>query len=213
MSLVSYSQSQISGQILDGRTNQPIKAAKVIVMKNEIIATQTKKDGKFKLKGVNPLDTILFMSDGYSSAETVVGNGKIFKVVLFSERKEKDIDVGYGSQSAKSLTSSVTVLTANDFNKVLDVDIYSYLRGKVPGLHITQNASNPSDTPKIMLRGTGSLSGTYEPLIVIDGVQNASLQNLDPNDVASVTVLKDGSSQAIYGSQASGGVIIIKTKR
>ncbi len=212
-SISAYTQSNISGQIIDAITNEPLKAAKIIVNGDVNKAVLTDKKGKFKIKKINPLDAILFVADGYAPAQVIAGNAAVFKVVLFTISPDKDVEVGYGAQSSRSLTSSVTVLSTNEFNKVIDVDIYSYLRGKVAGLHVIQNASNPSERPKIMLRGTGSLSGTYEPLIVIDGVQNASLQNLDPNDVASVTVLKDGSSQAMYGSQASGGVIIIKTKR
>ena len=208
-----YCQSDIVGHIFDGTNNKPLKEAQILVNGNGEKLTLTNKKGKFKLKAIRPLDSILFLAKGYLPAVVVAGNASSFKVLLFPENKEKIVEIGYGGQSSRSLTSSITVLTTNDFNKVIDVDIYSYLRGKVAGLHIIQNVSNPSEKPKIMLRGTGSLSGTYEPLIIIDGVQNASLQNLDPNDVSSVTVLKDGSSQAMYGSQASGGVIIIKTKR
>jgi iron complex outermembrane receptor protein len=185
----------------------------VIVNNKEFASFKTDKKGKFKIKSINPADSMLFLADGYASANTVIGNAKSIKVILFPITKDEAVDIGYGSQNSKTLTSSVTVLSSNDFNKVVAVDIYSYLRGKIPGLQIIKNSSSSLTRPQIMLRGTGSFSGTYEPLIVIDGIQNASIENLDPNDVASVTVLKDGSAQAIYGSQASGGVILIKTKK
>ncbi|MEY3421399.1 MAG: hypothetical protein RIR48_1691 [Bacteroidota bacterium] len=213
LSFVTFCQNKVSGYIIDAQSNKPIQNAKVLLVGKSTEEIPADKKGRFKINDADTKDTLMFYADGYTSASIEVGSAKKMKIMLFSQNRNEHIDIGYGTQSAKSLTSSVTVLESSDFNRVLEADIYSYLRGKVPGLHIIQNASNPSNQPKIMLRGGGSLSGTYEPLIVIDGIQNASLSNLDPNDVASVTVLKDASAQAIYGTQANGGVLIIRTKR
>lgn len=212
--MIGYCQSQVSGYIIDASTEKPINSAIIVkVGANQTKPTYTDKKGKFKLFDISTTDTLMFSAVGYSSATLAVGNATKIKVILFATNKSESVDVGYGNQSSKSLTSSVMVLESENFNKVINADIYSYLKGRVPGLQILKTGSNILDQPKIMLRGGGSLSGTYEPLIVIDGVQNASLTNLDPNDVGSVTVLKDASAQAIYGSQANGGVIIIKTKK
>lgn len=214
LSISGYSQNKVSGNIIDAVTEKPIKAATIIkVGKNQNKPVFTDKKGKFSMAEVNSTDTLIFSADGYSSATLAVGNATKIKVILFATSKSESVEVGYGNQSTRSLTSSVKVLEVEDFNRVINADIYSYLKGRIPGLQILKTGSNILEQPKVMLRGGGSLSGTYEPLIVIDGVQNASLTNLDPNDVGSVTVLKDASAQAIYGSQANGGVIIIKTKK
>jgi TonB-dependent SusC/RagA subfamily outer membrane receptor len=205
-------QNKITGQIIDAVSEKPIYAAFIVKVGHGSKPILTDKHGKFKLSGMEKDDTLMFSATGYTPTMTEVGNAKKIKVLLNPEKKENSVEIGYGSQDAKSLTSSVVVLEAKDLNKVLAPDIYSYLRGKVPGLQVEAYGYNPAVAPRIMLRGAGSFSATYEPLIVIDGVQGASLINLDPNDVKSVTVLKDASAQAIYGSRAAGGVIIIKTK-
>ena len=208
----SYGQNKITGQIVDASTDKPIKEAFIVKVGHGSKPTLTDKMGKFKLSGAETYDTLMFSATGYIPTMVAVGNSKKLKVLLSPEGKANTVEIGYGSQDTRSLTSSVVVLESKDLNKVLAPDIYSYLRGKIPGLQVEAYGYNPAVAPRIMLRGAGSFSATYEPLIVIDGVQGASLINLDPNDVKNVTVLKDASAQAIYGSRAAGGVIIIKTK-
>ena len=207
-----FSQSQVVGNIYDANSEKPIKSAFVVHLGKNAKPILTDKYGKFKVSGLDQNDTLMFTAKGYIPTMIAVGTAKKMKVLLSPQIEENNYEIGYGSQNSKSLTSSVFVLESKDFNNVLAPDIYSYLRSKIPGLHVEAYGPNPAIAPKILLRASGSFSNIYEPLIVIDGVQNASITNLDPNDVKSLTVLKDASAQAIYGSQANGGVIIIKTK-
>lgn len=93
-------------------------------------------------------------------------------------------------------------------------NIYEFIRGKVPGLNIQGDVNSPNSKPRIMLRGISSLNqDAAEPLVVIDGIPGASLNTVDPNEVAKISVLKDASAQAIYGTRAMGGVILITTKK
>jgi TonB-dependent starch-binding outer membrane protein SusC len=203
----------VKGKVVDGLTNEPISNVEIKTKKTSEVAKSNEK-GDFELSNLKKNSKVTFSLDGYTSAGVKLTENATIKVVLFPYKDPKStVDMGYGEQSSRSVTSSVTVLESSELNKEVSADIYSYLRGKVPGLSVMRATSNVTDEPQLMLRGTAGLSGNYAPLIVIDGIQGISLTSLDPNDVASVTVLKDSSAQAIYGSQASGGVIIIKTKR
>jgi TonB-dependent starch-binding outer membrane protein SusC len=210
-SIPCFCQIKIQGMVIDGVTKKPLKDASIVLNNAEKII-KIKKNGKFSFEAKS-LDSVSFLAPNYSSAATTIGTSKFFKVELFPiEVKAEKTDIGYGAMDKKQMTSAVTVVEEKDFNKVIATDIYQYLRGKVPGLTIKSDSGNPTNEPTITLRGGGSFSN-ISPMIVIDGAQNASLGGLDPNDVANVTVLRDGSAQAIYGSQASSGVIIIKTKK
>jgi TonB-dependent starch-binding outer membrane protein SusC len=202
----------VKGQVVNGLTNEPISNVKIKTKKTSEVAKSNEK-GDFELN-LKKNSKVTFSLEGYTSAGVKLTKNATIKVILFPYKDPKGtVDMGYGEQSSRSVTSSVTVLESSELNKEVSADIYSYLRGKVPGLSVMRATSNVTDEPQLMLRGTAGLSGNYSPLIVVDGIQGISLTSLDPNDVASVTVLKDSSAQAIYGSQASGGVIIIKTKR
>ena len=120
--------------------------------------------------------------------------------------------VGYGSQEKKEITSSVVALDAEDFNQGNVNDPTQLLQGKVPGLSIYNKGGNPNGGATIRLRGISTVGANVQPLVVIDGVIGASLDNVDPNDIATVNVLKDGSAAAIYGSRGSAGVILVTTK-
>jgi TonB-dependent starch-binding outer membrane protein SusC len=209
MSCIAFGQSKITGQILEAESQKPIASAFVVLVGKNAKPTITDKKGQFKISNLQENDTLMFTANGYIPTMIAVGSAKKIKVILSPDGNKTAVDVGYGTQNSNSITSSVVVVESKDFNNVVSSDIYTYLRGKVPGLNIDNR--NPAQ-PKISLRGSGNFSNYYEPLIVIDGVQNASLTTVDPNDVKSVTVLKDASASAIYGTQGNGGVIIIKTK-
>ena len=120
--------------------------------------------------------------------------------------------VGYGTQEKKEITSSVASVKAEDFNKGVVNDPAQLLQGKVAGLSITRPGGDPNDGFNIRLRGVSTFGANAEPLVVIDGVIGASLATVDPNDIESIDVLKDGSAAAIYGTRGSSGVILVTTK-
>jgi len=120
--------------------------------------------------------------------------------------------VGYGTQEKKEITSAVTSVKSEDFNKGTVNDPVALLQGKVAGLNITRAGGDPNGGFNIRLRGVGTIGANAEPLIVIDGVIGGSLSTVDPNDILSMDVLKDGSAAAIYGSRGGSGVILVTTK-
>lgn len=159
-------------------------------------------------------ETLVFSFVGYITKEVLVGNQTTINVALepdFAELEEV-IVVGYGSQEKKEITSSVVSLDAKEFNKGNVNDPAQLLQGKVPGLSIYNKGGNPNGGPTIRLRGISTVGSNASPLVVVDGVIGASLDNVDPNDIETVNVLKDGSAAAIYGSRGSAGVILVTTK-
>ncbi|NJL76631.1 MAG: TonB-dependent receptor plug domain-containing protein, partial [Saprospiraceae bacterium] len=119
---------------------------------------------------------------------------------------------GYGTAKAKEVTSAITSIKAEDFNKGNISDPTQLLQGKVAGLTISRPGSNPNGGFNIRLRGLGTLGANTQPLVIIDGVLGADLNTVDPNDIASIDVLKDASAAAIYGTRGGSGVILITTK-
>lgn len=159
-------------------------------------------------------ETLVFSFVGYITKEVLVGNQTTINVALepdFADLEEV-IVVGYGSQEKKEITSSVVALDAKEFNKGNVNDPAQLLQGKVPGLSIYNKGGNPNSGATIRLRGISTVGANVQPLVVVDGVIGASLSNVDPNDIESVNVLKDGSAAAIYGSRGSAGVILVTTK-
>ncbi len=212
ISLPVFGQKILSGKIIDQSTARAIKNVDVIINEGKF-KTKSDKDGNFKIVSMNEKDTLKFFHEKYISENTIVGNAKDFSVNLELLPEGKASEVGYGKQDNKSMTSSVTTLESDNFNKGPINDIYQLIRGRVPGLSIQYNSPHSTERATILLRGGSNFSQSVEPLIVVDGVAGVSLGSVDPNDVDTVTVLRDASSQAIYGSRATGGVIIIKTKR
>ena len=135
----------------------------------------------------------------FAMAALVVGCGTSKQAVL----DEDQVDVGYGTQSKRTMTTAVSNVKVKKTDSQTYSDMYAYLRGRVPGVMVT------SDN-RIIIRGIGTNSDATDPLILVDGVQMTDLSTINPSDVKSVDVIKDGSS-AIYGMQGANGVIIIKT--
>jgi TonB-dependent starch-binding outer membrane protein SusC len=126
---------------------------------------------------------------------------------------EEVVVVGYGTLKSKEVTSSITTIKAEDFNKGNVNDPSQLLQGKVAGLAISRPGGDPNGTFNIRLRGLSTVGANVQPLVIIDGVPGASLNSVDPNDIASMDVLKDGSAASIYGTRGSSGVILITTKK
>ncbi len=123
------------------------------------------------------------------------------------------VNVGYGIQNKREVTGSISRVTAEEFNQGNINDPVQLIQGKVAGLSITKPGGDPNESYYLRLRGLNSISESTQALIVIDGIPAASLNNVDPNDIESITVLKDGSAAAIYGLRGSGGVILVTTKK
>ena len=200
---------KIKGTVLD-ENGLAIIGASIKAKGNSSIGTITDFDGNFELKV--PQNTTLEISYiGYISKSLKIDEREKYKIYLEEDNKLLDevVVVGYGTQKRRQLTSSVATVKSEEFNQGAVSSVYGLVQGKVPGLHISRGTYGGST---VMLRGVSSVNGSQSPLVVIDGVPGASTANLDPNDIESVDVLKDGSAAAIYGTRGTNGVIIITTK-
>lgn len=207
---IMYGQT-ITGVVSDATGGLPGVSVNI---KGTSTGTQTDFDGKYSIKA-NQGDVLVFRSLGFKTEERTVGTSSTINLTMVEESNQLDeiIVVGYGSTTKKEITSSVTKVDEEAFNKGTVNSASELLQGKVSGLSIYNKGGDPNTDAVIRLRGISTVGSNSQPLIVIDGVIGASLNNIDPSDIASMTVLKDGSAAAIYGSRGSSGVIIVTTKR
>ncbi len=201
---------EVTGTVSD--VNGPLPGASVLV-KGTTTGTQTDFDGNFTLNADSDA-TLVFSYIGFLTQEIAVNGQSTINVVLQEDAQalEEVVVVGYGSQAKKEITSAVTSVGEEEFNKGVVNDPASLLQGKVAGLSIYNKGGNPNEDPVVRLRGISTIGANSEPLVIVDGVVGASLNNVDPNDIASINVLKDGSAAAIYGTRGSSGVILVTTK-
>ena len=213
-------QQNIVGTVTDTNGN-PLPAVSVVVQ-GTADGVSTDFDGNYSISATNG-QVLVFSSLGFETQEATV-NGTTLDITLLESTSELDevVVIGYGSVTKKEATGSVAVLSDSDFNSGKIVSSDELLTGKVAGLVITNNGGNPDSAPNIRIRGGASLNANNNPLIVIDGipldiVSPAGVSNpftlINPNDIASFSVLKDASATSIYGSRASNGVILISTKK
>ncbi len=215
LGLSSYAMAQrtVTGTVTDGRGDAVISAT--VQVKGTTVGTTTDLDGKYSIKVPEGSNTLVFSYIGYSTQEVELGASNVVDVTLGEDVAIIDevVVIGYGSQTRKEVTSAVTSVKSEDFNQGNVQDPVQLVQGKVAGLAISKPGGDPNGTSTTRLRGLSTIGANTEPLVVIDGVIGGSLGSVDPNDIASIDVLKDGSAAAIYGTRASSGVIIITTKK
>ncbi len=211
---ISYGQGRVvTGTVTEADTGDPIPGANVVV-KGTSSGSVTDIDGKYSVN-IGQDDAILVFSFvGFVTQEITVGNQSIIDVSLASDvtALSEVVVTGYGTQEKKEITSSVASVKEEDFNVGMVNNPAQLIQGKVAGLTITKPGGNPNDDYTVRLRGVTTFGANQEPLVVIDGFIGASLSSVDPADIASMDVLKDGSAAAIYGTRGSSGVILITTK-
>lgn len=204
----------VKGKVLD-ELSEPITGANV-VEKGTTNGTITDIDGNYTLTLNNAAKAILqFSFIGYNSIEEPVKGKKVMEVKLDPSvvNLGEVVAIGYGTQTRKEITGSVANVSEENFNKGVNRDASDLLQGKVAGLTITSGSGDVTRSSQIRLRGTSTLQNDQGPMIVIDGVPGGDMSTVAPSDIESISVLKDASSAAIYGSRAAGGVILITTKR
>ena len=213
-------QITVKGTVKDG-SGQPLMGASVLV-KGTSHGTAADFDGNFELK-VDKGVTLVVSSVGYKSREVAAKAGTMNIVLQEDTQQLEDVVViGYGAIKKKDLTGSVNLVTDKDFNKAPAVNADQLIQGKIAGVQMASTGGAPGEGQVIRIRGNGSLSLTSNPLIVIDGVpmndggvggSRSIFNSINPEDIESMTVLKDASSTAIFGSRAANGVIMITTKK
>ncbi|MDP4276766.1 MAG: SusC/RagA family TonB-linked outer membrane protein, partial [Bacteroidota bacterium] len=202
----------VHGTVKD-ENGEKIIGANVLV-KGTTNGSMTDEKGNYTLNNLKSGSTIVFSYIGCLTKEVVAGSNHMINVVL-QERNEKlneIVVVGYGSMEKKKITSSIANINSADFNKGNVSNPIQLLQGRVAGLNIVSPQGDPNGNFTVRLRGLSTLGENTQPLIIIDGVIGADLNSVDPNDIASIDVLKDGGAAAIYGTRGSSGVILITTK-
>jgi len=213
VSSFAFAQRTISGTITDAETGETLISATVIQVGTSI-GTITDFDGNYSLEVSNDATQLEVSYTGYATQTVDIGNMNIVNISLSAGALLDEIVVtGYGTQKEKEITSSVVEVGEEEFNKGVISDAAQLLQGKVAGLQVYNRGGDPNAQSTIRLRGLSTVGANVQPLVVIDGVIGASLQNVDPNDIENISVLKDGSAAAIYGSRGSSGVIIVTTKK
>lgn len=210
--LTSFAQQTVTGKVTAADDGSGIPGVNVLE-KGTSNGTVSDADGNYTINvGANA--TLVFSFVGYVTQEVAAGSQSTVNVSMQSDvtSLSEVVVVGYGTQDKKELTSSVTSIKPEDFNKGTVNDPVQLLQGKVAGLNITRAGGDPNGGFNIRLRGISTFGANAEPLIVIDGIIGGSLSTVDPNDIASIDVLKDGSAAAIYGSRGGSGVILVTTK-
>jgi iron complex outermembrane receptor protein len=233
LAMPAFAQNKtVRGRVSDSQGGAAVQGATVLV-KGSTTGTQTGADGSYSLS-VPSGATLVFSAVGYTSQEIAVGDRTEIDVALVlsaAKNLNEVVVVGYGTRKAKDLTGSVANVTTKDFNKGQIATPEQLLEGRTPGVLVTQSTGEPGAAVTVNIRGAGSISGRQEPLYVVDGVpliQGGTLGSasgveggttpknplifLNPNDIESMTVLKDASAAAIYGSRGANGVILITTK-
>ncbi len=210
----SFAQERtISGKIVD-ENNLPLPGASVLV-KNSTKGASTDFDGNYSIK-VNQGETLVFSFVGYENKEVTVGVSNTINVVMQGDTTtlEEVVVVAYGAQTRESIVGSVGVVSSATIETQQVTSPLRALQGAVPGVSLLTSGGQPGNNPIIRIRGISSESLARGPLIVVDGAPfNGNLSTISQDQIESVSVLKDASSSALYGSRASGGVILITTKK
>jgi TonB-linked SusC/RagA family outer membrane protein len=202
---------KITGTVVD-QTGYPVIGANVVV-KGTTNGTVTDLDGKFSLEV--PAGAVLSITYiGYVEQEMKVGNESVLAVVLKEDSQALDevVVVGYGTQKKVNVIGSIAMVGAEKLENRATSSVVSALTGQMPGVTITQPGGRPGDnTGTIRVRGVGSFGATPDALVLIDGIPG-NMTDINPNDIESVSVLKDASTAAIYGARAANGVVLVTTK-
>ncbi|MEP3838784.1 MAG: SusC/RagA family TonB-linked outer membrane protein [Algibacter sp.] len=207
----------IKGTVVSAADNIPIPGVNVIVL-NTSTGASTDFDGLYQINA-NSGDVLQFSYIGYVSKTVIVADQKIINVALEEDIAQLNevVVIGYGDQKQKNVTSALTKVSGKAIEDAAVSRVEDALRGKVAGLRIQTVSSEAGGDPKITLRGPGSITGSSSPLIVVDGIvlgtDSDILGSIDNNNIQSISVLKDASSVAIYGSRGANGVILVSLKK
>ncbi len=206
-------QINVSGTVTDA-SGEPVIGASVVAVDSQG-GTTTDIDGNYVVS-VDPKGKLRFSYIGFTTQTVAVDGRATINVVLQENTAVLDevVVIGYGTMDKKELTSAISHVGEKDFLSVSSLDPSMMIQGKVPGVSITNTgAGDPNNQASIQIRGVSSRSAGLGPLIVVDGVPGGNLTNINPNDIASFDILKDGAASAIYGTRGSNGVILVTTKK
>ena len=217
----------ITGKVTNKQTGVPLPGVTISV-KGGTTGTQTKEDGTFSLVVPNSTKSLLFSSIGYVRQEVIIGQNTTINLGLEQgegQKLEEVVVVAYGTQYAKQVTGSQGAVKSDELENRPFTSMDQTLQGKIPGVQSVSPNGQPGGAQTIRVRGVSSITGVNDPLWVVDGVPvntgdfsrltttSNALAGINPNDIESITVLKDAAASAIYGSRAANGVILVTTKK
>ncbi|WP_159475005.1 TonB-dependent receptor [Dyadobacter sp. 3J3] len=205
----------VKGKVTDQANGEGLPGVNVVI-KGSQIGTATDENGNFSLEVPDKNVMLVFSFVGYEKQEIALANRLKIDVVLAADNKSLDevIVVGFGTQKKINSTGAISTIGTKELVQSPVANISNSLVGRLPGLFATQSGGEPgNDGSKIRIRGVGTFSGSTDPLALVDGIQVDNYNNIDPNEIESVTILKDASSTAVYGIRGANGVLIITTKR
>jgi TonB-linked SusC/RagA family outer membrane protein len=206
---------QLAGRVQDATTGEGLPGVTVIV-KGSTIGASTNEQGAFVLSVPDGSDVTLVVSYvGYLTETVNAGRQDNLTVKLRTDQKALDevVVIGYGAVKRSDVTGAIVSVKEEDLKKVPVANVMESLQGRLPGVDITRSSGSASSAVNITVRGNRSLTANNGPLFIVDGIQYNSIQDINPNDIQSMEVLKDAASTAIYGSRGANGVIIVTTKK
>ena len=229
----AFSQRTISGTVLDSKTGETLIGANVIAVGVDNVGTATDIDGSYSLQVPAGVTELEFSYTGYATQKVALGASNVVDVNMTEGALiDEVVVIGYGTSKKSNVTGAVSTVTADDFNAGVIASPEQLIQGRAAGVQITSASGEPGGGINIRIRGTSSVRNGNNPLFVVDGVPLSNETNeggaqgglgsssprnplnfLNPNDIESITVLKDASETAIYGSRGANGVVIITTKK
>lgn len=205
--------SAVTGTVVDS-DNEPLIGASVLI-KGTQTGTMTDIDGNFSIQA-SPSSTLVITYMGMQTKEVMVGNRSKLQITLSEDASialDEVVAIGYGVQRKADLTTSVSSVSSDEWADRPIISAQQALQGKAAGVEIRQPSGKPGEGASVRVRGTTSLNAGNDPLYVVDGIPTNDINNISPNDIETMSILKDASSAAIYGARAANGVILITTKQ
>ncbi|MEA5457642.1 TonB-dependent receptor [Arcicella sp. LKC2W] len=214
ITLTGYGQQSVTGKITSTEDNQGIPGVSVAI-KGTNKGTTSDATGSFKIAAPNKA-ILTFSAIGFVTQEVEVGSKSIIDLKLSPDVQSlgEVVVVGYGTQKKSQLTGAISQVSAKQISEMPITNLGQAMQGRVAGVDVSQSGSKPGTVPKILIRGRRSFNAGNDPLYVVDGIPlSAGYEDLNPNDVASMEILKDATATAIYGARGANGVVLISTKR
>jgi len=211
--VVLAQQQTISGQVRDMSTDEPLPGVNILA-KGTTTGTVTDVDGNYRLMVEDAVTTLVFSSIGYETVEEAINGRSTINLSLAPDIQSLSevVVVGYGTQKKANLTGAVSTVSSEQIDARPITSAATALQGTTTGVFVNQNSGQPgNDDVNISIRGIGTLNNS-DPLVLVDGIE-APLNNINPNDIENITVLKDAASASIYGSRGANGVVLVTTKR
>ena len=205
----------VTGTVLSGDDNTPLPGVSVSV-KGTQRGTTTDADGKYSIALTGTQPVLVFSAVGFVSQEINVGNKSAVNMTLITDTRALNevIVVGYGTQKKSQTTGAISSITPKQITEQPITNIGQAMQGRVAGVDVAQSGSRPGSVPTIRIRGRRSFNAGNDPLYVVDGIPlSAGYEDINPNDVGSMEILKDATATAIYGARGANGVVLVTTKR